>query len=98
MQPIAFSGGRKEIVPLVREASPRNNLLRGQLKLSKFVPDKFVEHLFRNGRGSHPLVNATLAIRFANGVPKGIRTPVTAVKGRCPGPLDDGDFLCACRT
>ncbi len=26
-----------------------------------------------------------------NGVPKGIRTPVTAVKGRCPGPLDDGD-------
>ena len=27
------------------------------------------------------------------GVPKGIRTPVTAVKGRCPGPLDDGDGL-----
>jgi hypothetical protein len=27
----------------------------------------------------------------SNGVPKGIRTPVTAVKGRCPGPLDDGD-------
>jgi hypothetical protein len=27
----------------------------------------------------------------ASGVPKGIRTPVTAVKGRCPGPLDDGD-------
>ena len=25
------------------------------------------------------------------GVPRGIRTPVTAVKGRCPGPLDDGD-------
>ena len=24
-------------------------------------------------------------------VPKGIRTPVTAVKGRCPRPLDDGD-------
>ena len=28
---------------------------------------------------------------FFNGVPKGIRTPVTAVKGRCPRPLDDGD-------
>ena len=27
------------------------------------------------------------------GVPKGIRTPVTSVKGRCPGPLDDGDKL-----
>ena len=25
------------------------------------------------------------------GVPRGIRTPVVAVKGRCPGPLDDGD-------
>src|SRR5690606_40541914 len=25
------------------------------------------------------------------GVPKGIRTPVVAVKGRCPRPLDDGD-------
>ena len=26
------------------------------------------------------------------GVPKGIRTPVTAVKGQCPRPLDDGDL------
>ena len=26
-----------------------------------------------------------------DGVPRGIRTPVTAVKGRCPRPLDDGD-------
>ena len=25
------------------------------------------------------------------GVPRGSRTPVAAVKGRCPGPLDDGD-------
>ncbi len=25
------------------------------------------------------------------GVPKGSRTPVVAVKGRCPRPLDDGD-------
>ena len=27
------------------------------------------------------------------GVPTGIRTPVTAVKGRCPRPLDDGDMV-----
>lgn len=30
-------------------------------------------------------------LQLKNGVPKGIRTPVTAVKGRCPRPLDDGD-------
>ena len=28
-----------------------------------------------------------------NGVPTGVRTPVTAVKGRCPRPLDDGDNI-----
>ena len=28
-----------------------------------------------------------------NGVPKGIRTPVAAVKGQCPRPLDDGDNM-----
>ena len=32
-------------------------------------------------------------VYFVSGVPKGIRTPVTAVKGRCPRPLDDGDLL-----
>ena len=31
------------------------------------------------------------ALKIVDGVPKGIRTPVTAVKGRCPRPLDDGD-------
>ena len=29
---------------------------------------------------------------FLYGVPRGVRTPVTAVKGRCPRPLDDGDL------
>ena len=27
-----------------------------------------------------------------DGVPNGIRTRVAAVRGRCPRPLDDGDF------
>src|SRR5690242_5545609 len=31
------------------------------------------------------------------GVPTGIRTPVTAVKGRCPRPLDDGDVFASNR-
>ena len=30
--------------------------------------------------------------RLKCGVPTGIRTPVAAVKGRCPRPLDDGDI------
>ncbi len=36
------------------------------------------------------LMNSCLH-RKDGGVPTGIRTPVTAVKGRCPRPLDDGD-------
>ena len=31
------------------------------------------------------------SINDKSGIPKGIRTPVTAVKGRCPRPLDDRD-------
>jgi hypothetical protein len=34
---------------------------------------------------------ASLQALGIDGVPTGIRTPVTAVKGRCPRPLDDGD-------
>ena len=40
-----------------------------------------------------------IAFRQKPGVPTGIRTPVIAVKGRCPRPLDDGDpeqlFYCS---
>ena len=34
----------------------------------------------------------TAAARGNGGVPNRIRTGVTAVKGRCPRPLDDGDL------
>ena len=41
-------------------------------------------------------VNIFLFMQIKIGIPKGIWTPVTAVKGRCPRPLDDGDIeLCA---
>ncbi len=33
-----------------------------------------------------------------SGIPKGIRTPVTAVKGQCPRPLDDRDKELASRS
>ena len=47
--------------------------------------------------GSETLEDCCLHYRFAvetsyYGVPKGIRTPVAAVKGQCPRPLDDGDI------
>ena len=36
-----------------------------------------------------PLILSKQVLR----APNGIRTRVTAVKGRCPRPLDDGDVL-----
>src|SRR6185503_1749128 len=52
----------------------------------------------RTPRGSHrPLASQTNKPPRGGldlfGVPTGIRTPVTAVKGRCPRPLDDGDCV-----
>lgn len=43
----------------------------------------------RDGPGS----TTRMMLGIGSGVPKGIRTPVTAVKGQCPRPLDDRDFL-----
>ena len=38
-------------------------------------------------------IRALHEMQKEDGVPTGIRTPVTAVKGRCPRPLDDRDVL-----
>ena len=37
------------------------------------------------------LIVFSMRLQKISGIPKGIRTPVTAVKGRCPRPLDDRD-------
>ena len=46
----------------------------------------------RRQRGADPgaMLPENLYLFDLIGDPKGIRTPVTAVKGQCPGPLDDG--------
>ena len=36
--------------------------------------------------------NLDQVVRLRSGVPRGTRTPVFGVRGRCPGPLDDGDI------
>ena len=36
-------------------------------------------------------LNNMIILKIIYGVPNEIRTRVTAVKGRCPRPLDDGD-------
>jgi hypothetical protein len=47
----------------------------------------------RNAECSGEKEKATVKVAFNAGVPKGIRTPVTAVKGQCPRPLDDRDYV-----
>ncbi len=43
-------------------------------------------------QGAGKICNPCLQLgRRKNGVPKGIRTPVAAVKGQCPRPLDERD-------
>ena len=39
------------------------------------------------------IIKTVLLLLLVLRAPNGIRTRVTAVKGRCPRPLDDGDVL-----
>ena len=72
----------------------------GQWPSSPDVPNRTECGLVCSGRRdcSHrhgsPCFSVLLPVCRAlqmSGVPTGIRTPVAAVKGRCPWPLDDGD-------
>jgi DNA invertase Pin-like site-specific DNA recombinase len=46
---------------------------------------------------AHGRPRLQFAVLFRNGVPYRIRTGVAAVRGRCPGPLDEGDEASAVR-
>ena len=59
---------------------PLPNTVRGRAAAASPVP-RAIETL--------PALSLSL---WLYGVPTGIRTPVAAVKGRCPRPLDDGDL------
>ncbi len=88
--------------PFAKDEIP--TLLRAYLKLGARVSDHYyidpvfnstfvmiyVEGMQLNQPTKSPLQERAFC---EYGVPTGIRTPVTAVKGRCPRPLDDGDNL-----
>ncbi len=64
----------------------------GLLPQSKIACCNFVEPLGRYSNARRKAkIKGLLKESFYFGVPTGIRTPVTSVKGRCPRPLDDGD-------
>ncbi len=46
----------------------------------------FSNQLFLSHHAKKAFSKLLKAFEIQNGVPKGIRTPVAAVKGRCPGP------------
>ncbi len=63
--------------------------------LFQIVKEQYLKHDSLKSSLSYFLVHKEPVImsftHYRIGVPKGIRTPVTAVKGQCPRPLDDGD-------
>ena len=58
---------------------------------SGLLKSKYLKRDLPCGKISFEILLITSFTSLSYGVPKGIRTPVTAVKGQCPGPLDDGD-------
>jgi hypothetical protein len=101
IQPSENRLGRVDVLRrLLHAASFAHPGMRKQLRrraVTHFARCAFHLGAFRVwfGDPANPALRETLAQRpsliMCVGVPKGIRTPVTAVKGRCPRPLDDGD-------
>ena len=71
------------VVRRIRRQFVINNCRAIQRVLRRF---RFSQPIYEN-----PLVDIYTESNLDRDVPKGSRTPVTAVKGRCPRPLDDGD-------
>ncbi len=46
--------------------------------------------LMKSRRNDYFYVSGIIQEKYENGDPKGTRTPVPGVRGRCPRPLDDG--------
>ena len=64
--------------------------------LPTYPPLKNVYFLFvdyQKGKKMGHFKNHLGSLRMKNPTPKGIRIPVTSVKGRCPRPLDDGGIF-----
>ena len=56
-------------------------------------PIRFRSPENEEGRLRGPRRNSLILLKLLSGVPTGIRTPVSTVKGWCPRPLDDGDAV-----
>lgn len=69
----------EKLIPYLRKIISYMKLYPIDIKAKKRIADIFYPPVFSS--------------QLKKNVPKGTRTPVTAVKGRCPGPLDDGDEM-----
>ncbi len=92
---VAAARRKKEMPPRGGRAPPAH---AAQATLVDCSDPRSTPRVSKPLRGSNPARAQRESLLACNGekgkdggVPTGIRTPVTAVKGRCPRPLDDGD-------
>ena len=76
---------RSHVVPRVRQQQRH-----ARIRPRSLSGTPFARPLGAATQGTHARRGRIDAASLSVGDPTGIRTPVTAVKGRCPRPLDDG--------
>jgi hypothetical protein len=90
-----YSRRETEYFEILKKASTKKlfNLNQNQVNQLNIIENKWSGKRDSNSR-PRPWQGRALPTELfpQNGVPKGSRTPVTAVKGQCPRPLDDGDL------